>query len=478
MGLLLDLGVRAGLAEALLKCQELLDDADRSRVIGQLNFRNIVKSDDVPETHLLNLVTECSRNYLGFEQLTDALLDYSAVELEPFLEKLQEPICRPQFIAWKDVMALKRAVRRLYARELKRDTILTLFEEASPGRQESLPDEGIPAFWVFDELAKRTAVGGVHPLVTFVASLKPELDPSVHRDVERWLSTVVAVSSLGSVRTSSRDRPTSDYGAPHLLVTVRRGPGDTYNVSASLLRHQKEPLGDWICTGSFGVRSQLGGICQLVLAKLPAKKMLELVIAVFLPDDLLDWNIDQWETTISRPKHPLPLGRDLAIVLRLLSRVEDPDLVDMLPRARWIAKWNARPKPPTRLGKQHVYEARGGEELAALFRELEHERTFAFLSQVCLEPDNRPAVVETLLDTGVPLALWPRAERPPGCATDQECFEQLLYGTDFELVPRHLCSKRKETETDTSSIYWNLVLMLEDPTKVPPGCAFDLMESY
>jgi hypothetical protein len=242
--------------------------------------------------------------------------------------------------------------------------------------------------------------------------------------------------------------------------------------------YDKFPLGDWICNGIAGVRAQFSKICQLALSKLPARKLRELVVGIFLPDDLLDWNVDRWETTISRTRHPLPLGLDLAVVVRLLSRVDDPDRAAALPRARWIAKWSARPKPPTRLDRQHVFEALRREELARLFRELERDRTFAFVSQVCLNAEDHPELVDALLDSGVPLAIWPRSERPPDCGTDEECFEQLLYRTDFDLVPREVCTKRKELEEDPTSIYWNLVLMLEDPGKVPPGCVFELMESY
>jgi hypothetical protein len=193
--------------------------------------------------------------------------------------------------------------------------------------------------------------------------------------------------------------------------------------------------------------------------------MLRLTVETFLPSDFLSCEIDRWEMKFSRPSAPRPLGADLTVAARSWSRVYDYDM-QFLPRARWLAKWGARPQPPDKLKRDGIYKAETEEDLGDLFDRL--ESTLAFLTLKGLSEQEAETALNALLESGVPVALWARSDCS-GIATGEEIMRELLCKADFEKVPGQVRDRRAAAQRGQKDalVARELVLLWDDPGRVP-----------
>jgi hypothetical protein len=460
----------ATLTDAVLNCTPLLDPGERRALIEQLPNPTSIAWNDVPMTHAFMIVRHCATTPHGFDRLIDALAPYP--KLDRLLEILSQ--YRPQTISFADVFDLKKRLRG--ATRIDEARVLQV---AAKFLQDSLdfpPHEDV-LIWTIEELAKATTTAQQHKLLQFLSLLRPQLPREIRDSVDAWLTRVAAAYRLQLHASDSGSD--NEYSAPHLMIVVKARPGtESYLLSAYLVKAEARSLGSWEVPEFVDCQKYMDGICYDALKRLRAEpdKAARMIIEVFLPDNLLACDIDRWMSRLGGDRLR-PLGVELPVAVRSASRVYDAARYGSKVRLLWMRKWRQRTKPPSPLLASEVYIADSRSELADLFDRLEDDY-LAFGSAIHVSYESAPEALRDIIDSGVPVAIWPRCERKGDVKADADLVRRTLCSTALNEVPASVFQSRKQAfrNKETESIFCDLVLLWDDPELIPADSPLLLSE--
>lgn len=194
-------------------------------------------------------------------------------------------------------------------------------------------------------------------------------------------------------------------------------------------------------------------------------------IHVFLPFELMHLGIDVWPLNSETGKRQKYLGHDHVVVIRCANRYDGnyskgPD---------WMKLWN-RYQNLLQEPAQAVFVSGHDNDLDELIETLE-EAVKSDSNAVGLQVEQKPSNVEDLcyelLESGLPLAIWPRDNLADSSHTVQ--LSELLAACCLEKLPDTVKAKRAETRKPknlpASHIGHHLSLLWDDPKLTPPKSA-------
>jgi vWA-MoxR associated protein C-terminal domain/vWA-MoxR associated protein middle region (VMAP-M) 1 len=196
-------------------------------------------------------------------------------------------------------------------------------------------------------------------------------------------------------------------------------------------------------------------------------------IHVFLPLELMHLGVEVWQLNSVQGRRANCLGHDHIVVVRCANRYDR----NYSKAPSWRRLWNDR-YHPSRLGKaQTVFMSGNDEDLDGLIdlldEAVEEEDKSIMGLYLTQAPIDTEAMCYGLLDSGLPLAIWPRenllnnvheVDLPALLGTC--CLEELPQG-----VQRKRYETRKSKNKPGSHIGHHLSLLWDNPHLVPPKSA-------
>ena len=203
----------------------------------------------------------------------------------------------------------------------------------------------------------------------------------------------------------------------------------------------------------------------------------EVGLEFLLPTELLNCDLDTWRIPVGRRSRSL--GSRYEVVVRSLNRIYDSDYKPVW--STWKKKWQDCPSPPAVVTDSGVYWAspdQDGDD--QLYNAL--ERTpYIFVAQGTWSAGSSAVhdVIETILDSGIPIALWFRhAADATATAVDVDPVQlrDLVYQSPLRELPQRILNKRKDAVATATpeSLWQQVVLLWDDPERLPPDVAFNL----
>lgn len=188
----------------------------------------------------------------------------------------------------------------------------------------------------------------------------------------------------------------------------------------------------------------------------------ELNIEVFLPNELLSYDIDQWEINVGMVKEKL--GTEHKVVVRSLDRMNN-----IIIQTKWENKWKlyqaflSGVKPQK--GRGPVWSPTKEEcEAQSFYSTLLKSQIVYVALTFALPPPQIIPIIRAILSAGIPIVLWPRQLKIP----DQ--YNKFLSSADFTKL-RNLVSDERFTAKDIGDADHHghhLTLLWDDPHRVPP----------
>jgi hypothetical protein len=188
---------------------------------------------------------------------------------------------------------------------------------------------------------------------------------------------------------------------------------------------------------------------------------------VFLPLELIYLGVDVWQLHPESRRRPAYLGHDHVVVLRCMNRYDG----NYKNAPSWRRLWNNRLPQLGHVSANEVFVPSHDQDIDALIELLDdaadNDRIIGLhLTQA---PIDTEAMCYELLDSGLPLAIWPRVNLLNNDLRD------LLAAGCLEKLPQTVQRKRKETRKagnkPDSHIGHHLSLLWDNPHLVPPKSA-------
>jgi TIR domain. len=329
------------------------------------------------------------------------------------------------------------------------------------------------------------------PLLEFVERLAPHIkDGAVHARLAGWVTQVAHELEINAdlirVKVSGQvDAGTADAGEdPYLLIKVEQSHWDAnqFEVKAWLLyADEYYPLRSCEGTHTFaGLPELMGKLIDesqehlLSLVGDSQETLAELVIEIFLPIGKLNCEAHRWDVGVGLGT-TRPVGTLYRVAVRSFERTYHK-AYRLYPRAVWRQKWQARPKTLGEMTDLQVCWACSDEDLReSLFDRLKKSGLiFVALTPILAgQSAAAPKVLQTVLDAGTAIALWP-SQCPQDMPTAREDVRALVYNQKIDMMPRAIFAKRENTMVDRpeGSIWSFLTLMWDDPDRLPPDVKF------
>jgi vWA-MoxR associated protein C-terminal domain len=194
-------------------------------------------------------------------------------------------------------------------------------------------------------------------------------------------------------------------------------------------------------------------------------------VHVFLPLELMHLGVDVWQLNPEQRRRPEYLGHDHVVVVRCANRYDG----NYTKAPSWRRFWNTRQPPLGQALANEVFVSGHDDDIDALIELLDDavgdDRLMGLhLTQA---PIDTEAMCYELLDSGLPLAIWPRENLLNNAhAVD---LPALLADCCLENLPRTVQKKRHETRgsknTPDRHIGHHLSLLWDNPHLVPPKSA-------
>lgn len=334
---------------------------------------------------------------------------------------------------------------------------------------------------IIHELAQTKIEKLAHPLVDFVSYLAAVDNPSVQAvqvELKAWVESVAG--ELG-VQVKKPAGPSSTT-TPQAYLLVQISPKqplteatklDTsrFYVEAWLLRSDQEhdTSTDNLSDEQEHSLEAIPEILQHLIKRSRALVSLaDLTVEFFLPAELLLHDVDHWKVVYGI-KTVTHVGIQHRVVVRSLERVQPQYFSDLRPQ--WEKKWQRFKVLP------HTHEdvfawARTTEECNAssLPGSLLRDDIVGF-AQICTLAETHDSIFDilgTIIDTGIPIAFFPRYKAEVCLCTNQ--VEQFIKKCLCPHSPTVVLQERQEAVrlNDTKHLAHHLTLLWDDPTRLPP----------
>ena len=356
---------------------------------------------------------------------------------------------------------------------------------------------------------------GTVPILGFIAQLahiqEQSLQGGLHGWIDRAAQTLKFIARLAHIQEQSFqgglhgwiDRAAKEYGldeeelvilhqnkhsqqapleiSPYLLMKVRPDNLDQnfFYIEAWFLEQQKEYMK---CLYVDEEPRKLETIPELL------EKLLEechgyignsrIIIEIFLPFALLNYNVDQWMIDAGFGEM-VSVSNYYPLVIRSLDRAYSSK---KMVRDAWRRSWSIFEAHMVAL-KHHEAHMNALKRRHLCRSDCEHEKlltellditclTFTFMLPESSDESTRK-IFKKLVAAGVPIALWPRWNGKHFEDHEiQNMYESFLPDCDFSLLPQVIWEKRRKA--DQHHLIHNLALLWDDPNRLPPDVQADV----
>lgn len=493
-------------AYPLLACPGFADPARWRRVRALLPFPAPGEGGAADLGRALRLLRAGESHPRGLPALIDALMveeseqTGSTETLPPALRALTAALQRvlPQPVTWEEMARLRALLPQWQApaailEGLCRRVLgtLALVPAAPPGE--------IRLLHLLDALAATADARGARVLLEFLTGLRASAAADPGAGVEGWMEAVAARTGVGldALRAGEPEKPVEGEpraeGENVLLIRVMPDDQDetAFSVNAWLFRDGAPPTEPPPPIRSPATRKKLpqnglaDAIEELATTVRSDNKLLPssgapLRLEVLLPLGLLDDDIDERCIKVGR-RTRRPLGTEFVLAVRSWDRLYDSELLRTW--ARWKVNFARLPQKAGCVAETHVHWGLSPEMYEDLDKLYDDLRAcgLAFCGVVPPPADGRRAILETLLDAGVPIALWHRV-LPADPAGAEQSLRGLLLQKDPERLAARLQTLRDEADKarrrreageaepaeQGGALWQRLVLMWDDPNRLPP----------
>lgn len=295
-----------------------------------------------------------------------------------------------------------------------------------------------------------------------------------------WIHTTAKEQGFEKSQMSTKDnlyKPSPKNNAadsPYLLIKVTPNDidGDCFIIQSWLLDGTYKVI-DYLYANDDSVPSQdLPNLLQGFLAQSSFRLMEaveDLTVEFCLPRRLLSSDVDHWVVIAGRST-PVKVGIQHRVIVRSLERAHNMELWPS-----WKSKWSRF--------QSHLLESGALDGSIAPFlicneEDCENQESlYARLRNhyvICLAltlippeiPLSKADILDTVLDAGIPIALWPRH-----CVNHlQASFDSLLSSCNLSELPKLVWKQRLEaaSKRDEHHLGHRLTLLWDDPDRLPP----------
>jgi hypothetical protein len=469
---------------------------ERRKVVGALPFASDIEDRTAPITHVEEIVRVCARNLTGFDVLLEALERF---ETEP-LARVYETLDRFQveyasLITFSELRRLKLIVDPPN-QDLVSDTIAAeAYKRANPlipmqGRIQ----QGRRFIRAIEHLAKLCHIAPVQgPLFAFLEDCRPSLEiPTVREHLVVWEEEVanrlkldlVAIRAMVRVKASGTAAPAVPaLTAPEVLMPVlqvkiepvceeyegKQSGEMRYRLAAWLWKGEEgEPLGG-VPAGLYSAAVLETALPQVVRAALQELDDDQMRIEVILPRELLELKIEG--ALFPNGLDQVPIGFEWPVVVRSYDRLYDEQNF-LLAQRKWKRKWRRLNQP---LAASDIAWACESAAYSPQFLAGLDAQAIAFVALTltpgaCTDCTTASHVLNKLLTTGIPLAVWLRDHNhtPQG---SQQLLRDALLTTSPTAWPgrvRELRTNWFRTPAPAPAICSGLTLFWDDAQHPPP----------
>lgn len=194
-----------------------------------------------------------------------------------------------------------------------------------------------------------------------------------------------------------------------------------------------------------------------------------LSVELVLPSHLLhDCDMHGWEVPVGK-KSREPLGGYCPVVARSYDRIYDPDLLSSWPL--WREKWEQRPH---QANGDDVFWLDAGQAFEGnLYATL--GKAGSVVAAHASKPEPALENLETLLDAGIPVALWAR-HRAGASGEVEPALRELVCGGRLDRLPERLRTQRKKSagEAVPAALWDHVTLLWDSPERLPPDVHYRL----
>jgi len=486
---------KARLVEKLLACPTIKNRKSRETVLKQLRDRisDTVQDDPQSLVHVTNIVDACLNYSGGLEELIDIVFYYEKdshpmQELDEVLQEISPKVIKPSHLReLKSIVALA---------EWPLDFLIESYRASAP-QGWALPkgnDEAELCVSMLGSLAEAPCQeNGNVPLLIFVEHLASYMDTdssswktrilakkTPQAKLRKWIHTIAKEQGFEKPQISTNGnlyKPSpKNYAmvSPYLLIKVIPNDidEDCFIIQSWLLDGGYKVI-DYLYANDDPVSFQhLPNLLQgfLVQTSFHLMEAVEdLTVEFCLPRRLLCSDVDHWIVTAGRST-PVKIGIQHRVIVRSLERAHNMELWPS-----WKSKWSRLQSQ--RLGSGGldgsvapflICNEEDCENQESLYARLRNYYVIC-LALALIPPDlplPRADILDTVLDAGIPIALWPRH-----CVDHlQASLDSLLSGCDLSELPKLVWKLRLEaaSKRDEGHLGHRLTLLWDDPDRLPP----------
>jgi NTP-dependent ternary conflict system VMAP-like protein/effector-associated domain 2 (EAD2)-containing protein len=450
------------LAWALGRVPQLEHRLVRDEVVAALRARldpdlRVSRSDD-RDTDLLAIVAACVYLRSGPRALADAVQDVlpDAPSAVAFASEVARLVPVPALLSdaqREDLLAALSLVSLAYV------DLAGLYELST--------DYGDPLRCgpsMLSVVAELEALVSPQPLFRFVELIASAAVTTAQQHLQRWVDMHLGLlppeqhAELRRLRDYYATRSLLLGRRTHVLTSLTRFSDTDYQIRSWIVVGGR----DWAANHEPGrlvsLREARGWFAELVdrYRDGPLASGKQPVLEFFLTPDQLNEPVDAWPVT-GEDGWPVPAGVCFAVVVRPAGRTVD---------AAWRTRWQALVSNQER-GAETVtrWVPDTAEEKVA---DLGGDADWAVAAVTCPELANAPQSIMPLLSLGTPVALWIRDASDAG-ERMRRMTETITAWEVMQLPERVRGVRRLAWEENYRAAPDPLVLLWDDPTRVPPG---------
>jgi len=439
------------------KAANTIEDSSASR----LHIMDIIKVSI--KYHVLGDLIEILRGLEGQASLP-------MQQVDAYFNKLASQVCTGE-----QLEKLERIITEL---DIADAQILRLYRVSVPPDWLPLEEEDELALCpkILDHLAHAPDdEEGIPPLFEFVERLASQKQ-KMRGKLKQWVDEVARflgkADLIGSLRAKLADESSHpSLIQPYMMVKLDSDDFEPtkFKLQAWFLYEEWEELelGDksYTLSGLSEGFERLLQVMQKCSGLWVAEK--EPIIEVFLPISLLNYDLNQW-TILYSSDETVPINLRYPLVIRSLDRVYSNGYRWKEEMHRlWLAKWHALkeqmasyvPKYCDAVYCNTSFRVRAVDDICLAL-------TFVPTST----PDfNKTHILSTIIQMGIPIALWPRQGASHNAESDfQELFQSILSENGLNTLPESVLTKRKSRLEDSQHPVHYVTLLWDDPTRLPP----------
>ncbi len=338
--------------------------------------------------------------------------------------------------------------------------ILVQFNTMPPGKSKNTKTEQFLAYLVADSTLSQSVSQTLKIWCEQNIQDFPQLFNEVQQSLgvksisgEPYLMVVIQRSEQNSVTNSNQG---NRYFVDAWLITDALAQGSSIGEQLSKPESFRETL----------TFDEIPELLKIFLAQIARYSSSKLTIEIFLPLDLMNQSVDNWEID-DELGIPVTLGSQYKIVVRSYERI--------LPTYLYKGFWEERWKIVQQLTNIEVGTALisgDSNNLKQLFIELNKPNIIGLKLTTAPVQTGKGSVFALILKTGIPVALWLRQNLTTNCDEKMNGLLQCY----IDQLPENVKMKRLDAvkEPPDTHIGHHLSLLWEDPYRLPPNIDYSM----